>query len=103
MRRTSLNVAGEGFRSPSPTNILKLVELALYTGAVYGLLDFRAIPNVMLDKLAMKLRLELYPTEKPMIVADGTSGSCAGSMSGIPVSFGSILLLLDFLVIGSDP
>ena len=57
----------------------------------------------MSDELASKLRLELPPTERRMIVADGTSGICAGSISGIPVSFGPIVMRLDFLVIASVP
>ena len=65
--------------------------------------DSGAIPNVMIDKSANKLRLELSPTEIRVIVADGTSGICAGSISGIPVSFGSIVMRLDFLVIASVP
>ena len=57
----------------------------------------------MLDKLANKLRLELALTERRIIVADITSGGCAGSMSGVSVSFCSIVMRLDFLVIVSVP
>ena len=74
VKRTSVNVAGEGDRGPSPPNRHQVVELAVYSEAVYGLLDSGAIPNVMSDKLANKLRLELSPTERRIIVADGTSG-----------------------------
>ena len=49
------------------------------------------------------LGLELYPRESRIIVADGTSGSYASSISGIPVSFGPIVMLVDFLVIDSFP
>ena len=48
------------------------------------------------------LRLELSPTERRIIVTDGTSESCAGSISGITVSFGSIVMRLD-LAIASVP
>ena len=77
--------------------------MAVYSEAVYSLLDSGAIPNVMSYKLVRKLRLELSRTERRIIVAVGTSGSCAGSISGIPVSFGSIVMRLDFLVIASVP
>ena len=52
----------------------------------------------MSDKFANKLRLEFSPTQRRIIVADGTSGSCTGSISGVSVSFGSILMRLDFLL-----
>ena len=103
VKRTSVNVAGEGDRSPSLTNRHQVVELEVYSEAVYGLLDSGAVPNVMSDKVANKLRLELSPTERRIIVADRTSGGCAGSISGIPVSFGSIVMRLDFLVIAPVP
>ena len=38
-----------------------------------------------------------------MIVADGNSGSCASSIFGIRVIFGSIVMHLDFLVTVSVP
>ena len=76
-KRTSENVAGEGDRGPSPPNPQQIVELAVCSEAVYGLLDSGAIRNVTSDNLARNLRLELSPTERSIIVADGTSGSCA--------------------------
>ena len=103
VKRTSVNVAGEGDQGPSPPNRHQVVELAVFSEAVYRLLDSGAISNVMSEKLVEKLRLELSPTERLVIVADGTSGICAGSISGIPVSFGSIVMRLDFLVITSVP
>ena len=103
VKRTSLNIAVEGDHGPSTPNSHQVVELVVYSEAVYGLLDSGAIPNVMSDKLANKLRLYLSRTERRIIVADGTSGSCAGSISGIPVSFGSIVMHLDFLVVSSVP
>ena len=42
-------------------------------------------------------------TERPIIVANGNSGSCSGLTSRIPVSFGSIVVRLDFLLITSVP
>ena len=96
-----MNVAGEGDRGPPPSNRHQVVELAAYSEAVYGLLDSESIPNVMSDKLAINSRLELSPTERRITVADGTSGSCAGSISGTPFGFGSIVMRLDFLVIAS--
>ena len=77
--------------------------IRFHSSFVYGLLDSGAIPNVMSDKLANKLRLELSPMERHIIVTDGTSGSCAGSISGVQVRFGPIVVRLDFLVIASVP
>ena len=81
----------------------QVVESAVYSEAVYGSLYSGDIPNVMSDKLANKLRLELSQTDRRIIVAGGTSGSWAGSISGIKVSFGSIVMRLDLLVITSVP
>ena len=50
VKRTSLNVAGEGDRGPSPPDLHQVVELAVYSEAVCGSLDSGAIPNVMSDK-----------------------------------------------------
>ena len=99
VKKTSVNVAGEGDQSPSPPNRHQVVVLAVYSDAVYGLLESGAIPNVVSDMLAKRLRLELSQTERRIIVGDGTSGSCPRSISDIPVSFGSIVMRLDFLVI----
>ena len=98
-----MNVSSEGNRGPSPPKRHQVVELEVCSEAVYGLLDSGAIPNAMSDTLANKLRLELYTTERRIIVADRISGSCTGSISRIPVSLGSIVVLLDFLVILSVP
>ena len=86
MKRTSANVTGKGDRGPSSPSNHQVVELV-----VSGLLDFNAIPNVMSDKLGNKLRLELSPTKRIIIVADGNSRSLAGRYRGIPVIFSSIL------------
>ena len=47
MKRTSVNVAGEGDRGSSPPNRDQVVELAVHSEAVYGLLDSGPTPNVM--------------------------------------------------------
>ena len=65
-----------------------MLELAVYSEEVYGLLDFDVIPNFMSDKLADNFTWDFSRTERRIIVAYGTSGNCAGSISGIPVSFG---------------
>ena len=96
-----MNVAGKGNRGLSHPSHQQLVELAINSEAGYGLFDSGDVPNVMLEKLANKLRLVLSPKERRIIFADGTSRSCARSISGIPVSWGSIVMRLDFLVIAS--
>ena len=83
-RRTSVNVAGEDDRGPSPPNRHQVVDLALYSEAVYGLLDSGAITNVMSDRLSRKVRLQLNPTERLLTVVDRTWGSCSGPISGVP-------------------
>ena len=103
VKRGSINVANEADRSPSPLNRYQMVELAVHSEAVYSLLHSGTIPNVTSYKLANNLRLELSRTERRIIVADRTSRSCARSRSGTPVSFGSIVMHLDFLVTASVP
>ena len=49
----------------------KQAELSVYSEPVYGLLYSGAIPNVMSDTLAKKLRLQLSPTKRRIDVADG--------------------------------
>ncbi len=67
----------------------------MYSEPVYGLLDLGAIPNVMSDMLAKKLRLQLSPTNRRIVVAD--------ILEEIPVSFGDIVVRLNFMVIKSLP
>lgn len=42
---------------------------------MHELLDTGAIPNVMTTKLAKKLKLEIAPTDRRIIVAEGTRSS----------------------------
>ena len=77
------------------------MDLAVYSESVYSLLDSGTISNVNSDNLSNKLRLELYLIQRSVIVTDGTSGICAGSISGMPVSFDSTVMRLDFLVFAS--
>ena len=52
VKRTSVDVVGEGDRGPSPPNCHQVFELAVNSEAVYGLLDPGAISNFMSGKLA---------------------------------------------------
>ena len=83
VKKDSVNVAGEGIWGSSLPKIHQVLELAVYSEAVYGLLDSGSVSNVMPDELANKLRLEPSPKERRIIVADGSSGSCGGSISRI--------------------
>ena len=102
-KKTSMNVAGEGDRGPSPSNRHQVVESAVYSEAFYGLLESAAIRSATSDKLARKLRLELSSTERRIIVAYGSSGSCTGSIPGIQVIFGSIVMRADSSTTASVP
>ncbi len=57
----------------------------------------------MSDSLAEKLGLHLSTTKRRIVVADGSTGECAGILQEIPVSFGNIVVRLDFMVIKSLP
>ena len=86
-----------------PPNRLLVTSLTVHSEPVYALLDSGAIPNVMSTGLAKKLKLDLEPTNRRIIVADGSSGSCQGVVSAIPVGFGDIVKRLDFMVVDSVP
>ena len=70
VKKNYVNIAGEGDRDPSTPNRHQVVELAVYSEPVYGLLYSGATTIVMLDKLANKLRLELSPRERRIIFGD---------------------------------
>ena len=53
-KRTSLNVADEGIRAFHLLRRHQVVEFAVYSEAIYGLLDSGAIPNFMSDEFANK-------------------------------------------------
>ncbi len=86
-----------------PPNPHQVVKLAVYSEPVFGLLDSGAIPNVMSDTLAEKLRLQLSSTKRRIVLADGSTGDCAEILQEIPVSIADIVARLDFMVINSLP
>ena len=88
---------------PSPPNRHQLVSVTVYSEPVYALLDSGAIPNVMSMKFAKKLNLEVTPTNRRIVVANGASDGCEGVVSNVPVAFGSIVMRLKFLVIENMP
>ena len=53
----------------------------------------------MSDTVADKLRLKLAETKRLIVVADGSTGDCAGILEEIPVSFGNIAVRLKFMVV----
>lgn len=55
----------------------------------------------MLMKLAKKLKLT--PTSRRIIMANGSSASCRGIVTNCPVGFGSIDVLLKFMVLSNGP
>ncbi len=57
----------------------------------------------MSDTLAEKLRLNLSPTKRRVVDADASTGDCADVLEEIPVSFGDIIVRLNFMVIKSLP
>ena len=80
MKKNSVKVLGEDDRGLSLPNRYQVVNLAACSESVYVFLYSAAIPNVMSDKFANKLRLELSSTESRIIFADETLGSCVGSI-----------------------
>ncbi len=101
--RSAVNVTSEDRQRKVPPNRHQVVWITVYSEPVYGILDTSAIPNVISDTLVEKLRLNLTPTKRRIVVADGTTGACTGILEAIPVSFGSIVVRLNFMVIKSLP
>ena len=101
--KKGVNVAIRDRQDPGVPSRHMFVNLTVYSEQVYALLDTGAIPNVMSVKLADKLRLTPIPTTRRIIVADGTSNSCEGTVVDVPVSFGKIVGHLKFLVLRSPP
>lgn len=75
----------------------------MYSESIYGLLDSGDKLNVMSNSLVKRLRLQLTPTNRRFIVADGTLESCAGIISKVHIRFGDIEMFFDFMVIDSVP
>ena len=101
--RSVVNVTSEDGQRQVPPNLHQFVRLSVYSEPVYGLLDSGAIANVMSDTLADKLRWNLAPTKRRIVVADGSIGDCAGILEEILVSFGNIVMRLNFMLIKSFP
>ncbi len=57
----------------------------------------------MADSLKEKLRLQLSIRKRRIVVADGSTRDCTVILKEIPVSFGDIVVRLDFMVIKSLP
>ena len=102
-KNPSLNVAGEDEEEHVPPSRHQLVMLTVYSEPVYGLLDSGAIPDIMSSRLAEKLKLEVEPTNRRIIVANGASEGVQGVVSNIPVGFGKVVVRLKFLVMESVP
>ena len=94
-----MNLADDEEKNFTPPNRHQVAKLTVYSEHVYALLDSEAIPNVMSSKLAKKLKLRLESTQRRIVVANGTSGSCDGVVSDVPIGFGSIVMRLNFMVI----
>ncbi len=76
--RSAVNVASEDGQRKVPPNRHQVVTLLGYSEPVYGRLDSGAISNVMPGTLAERFRMNLYSTKSRIVVADGSTGDCAG-------------------------
>ena len=102
-KKKSVNAVGEHGNGFVPPNRHQVVRLTVHSEHVYALLDSGAIPNVMSLELARKLKLELRPSSRRIIVADGSTNACEGIVDSVPVGFGNIVKKLRFMVIKSVP
>ena len=68
---------------------------------MYASLDSGATRNVTSTALPIKLKLNPIPSNRRIIAADGSSGSCHGVVSEIPIRFGDIMNRLDFMIVDS--
>ncbi len=68
---SAVHIASEREKNLLPPNRHQVVQLTVYSEPVFGLLNSGAVPNVMADRLANKLKLSFPMTERRIIVADG--------------------------------
>ncbi len=101
--KSAVHMASEQEKDVLPPNRHQVMQLTVYSEPVFGLSGSGALPNVMSDRLANKLKLSLTPTERRIIVADGSTEGCKGIASDVPVCFGMIVVRLKFIVIESVP
>ena len=96
-------MASEQEKDVLPPNQHQFVQLTVYSEPDFSFLGSGTIANVMSDRLANKLKLSLAPTERRIVVADGSTGVCKGIVSDVPVGFGKIVVRLKFIVLESVP
>lgn len=77
--------------------------MELYGTENYALLDTGAVTNLISGDLCQKLALSPTEIDRQVTVADGTVAKFLGSVKGVPVSYGSIVSHLEFLVVKNTP
>ena len=97
--------SGRGFGGPVE---LRPRRLGLTTVCVYGteansLLESGAVPNIISPKLVEKLSLAPKETKKHITAANGRGAACMCAPEQVPVSFGSLVSKMDFLVVAGAP
>lgn len=77
--------------------------MKVYGTEVWTLLYSGGVPDVMSVELARRLYLSPQYTSKRIMVANGESSSCVGSLLDEPTIFGEQAVKLDFLVVNKSP
>lgn len=72
--------------------------LTVHSEPVYALLDIGVIPDIMSERLAKNLKLEIEPTDRSIIVANETKVNVQWMVTNVSVGFGNIVARMKFLV-----
>lgn len=98
-RRSAVtDIAGTSHR-----RLFKVVSLKAYGTKSWTLLDSGPVPNIVFTDLMNSLSLSLMKSKKGTTVAIGLNCPTYGSHKEIPISFGNVVVPMDFLLIHGSP
>ena len=80
-----------------------MVSVKVYGTYAQALLDSGAVPYLMSVSLAGVHPLSLEPRTKRITVTDGSNAVVRGFLERIPVSFGTLAVHFDFIVVEVTP
>ena len=103
MGRSIVNFAGKDEAHGLSMSRNLLVQVHVYSESTMALFDSDAIPNVTSQKILKKLHLCMQTTNQSIKVASCASEKCVGTLNEVPISFGELVVSMDFLVLEETP
>lgn len=82
---------------------LKVVSHKIYGTNTWAVLDCGVFPDIMSANIMKSLSLSRTKSYKVIAVADELSCPTYGALKGLPVSFGELLVQMDFLAVHGSP